>query len=144
MRGLDGKSVIVTGGGGSIGRAICERFGEYGCRVGVFDINADRALETVKAVEKAGGKAYPVEADIADHAVLPGDIYLLCSDGLNDMLSDGEIGQILRREKPLRDAGDALLAEANAAGGRDNISLVLVQCSPGPVKPGLIARLTTP
>jgi 2-hydroxycyclohexanecarboxyl-CoA dehydrogenase len=70
MRGLEGKSVIVTGGGGSIGRAICERFGEYHCRVGVFDINGERALETCSAVEKAGGKGYPVIADITDHAAV--------------------------------------------------------------------------
>jgi len=70
MRGLEGKTVIVTGGGGSIGRAICERYAEFGCKVGVFDINAERALETVQAVDKAGGKGYPVEADITDHAAV--------------------------------------------------------------------------
>ena len=67
MRGLEGKNVIVTGGGGSIGRAICLRFAEYGCRIGVFDLNAERALETCNLIEKAGGKGYPIECDIADH-----------------------------------------------------------------------------
>jgi len=103
-----------------------------------------RSVQYKNLVTRAVGVGDAVLADVGEHVVQPGDTYLLCSDGLNDMLSDGEIGQILRREKPLRDAGHALLAEANAAGGRDNISLVLVQCSPGPVKPGLIARLTTP
>jgi len=43
MRGLDGKSVIVTGGAGAIGSAICRRFAGYGARVGVFDKNLDGA-----------------------------------------------------------------------------------------------------
>jgi 2-hydroxycyclohexanecarboxyl-CoA dehydrogenase len=67
MRGLEGKTVIVTGGGGSIGRAICLRFAEYGCRVGVFDLNAERAVETSNLVNNAGGRGYPVEVDISDH-----------------------------------------------------------------------------
>ncbi len=67
MRGLEGKTVIVTGGGGSIGRAICLRYAELGCRVGVFDLNAERAVETANLVNTAGGRGYPVEVDIADH-----------------------------------------------------------------------------
>ena len=43
MRGLNGKNVIVTGGGGAIGGAICRRFAGYGARVGVFDKNLDGA-----------------------------------------------------------------------------------------------------
>jgi 2-hydroxycyclohexanecarboxyl-CoA dehydrogenase len=62
MRGLDGKSVIVTGGGGAIGGAICRRFAGYGARVGVFDRNLD-AAKTVAA--EIGGFASGV--DIADY-----------------------------------------------------------------------------
>lgn len=43
MRGLQGKNVIVTGGGGAIGAAICRRFAGYGAKVGVFDKNLDGA-----------------------------------------------------------------------------------------------------
>jgi 2-hydroxycyclohexanecarboxyl-CoA dehydrogenase len=43
MRGLDGKNVIVTGGAGAIGAAICRRFAGYGARVGVFDKNVEGA-----------------------------------------------------------------------------------------------------
>ena len=67
MRGLEGKTVIVTGGGGSIGRAICLRYAEFGCRVGVFDLNAERAVETANLVNAAGGRGYPVEVDISSH-----------------------------------------------------------------------------
>ncbi|HZA13826.1 MAG TPA: SDR family oxidoreductase [Myxococcaceae bacterium] len=67
MRGLKGRSALVTGGGGAIGRAICLRLGEEGCAVGVVDKNAAGAAETVKAIEAAGGRARAVPVDIADH-----------------------------------------------------------------------------
>ena len=57
MRGLKGKTVLVTGGGSGIGRAISVRFAQEGSIVGIFDINLDGARETVDIIEKAGGKA---------------------------------------------------------------------------------------
>ena len=57
MEGLDGKTVIVTGGGGGIGRAICLRLAKEGCIVGVFDIRGDEAEETVRQVGDADGGA---------------------------------------------------------------------------------------
>ena len=62
MRGLSGKSVIVTGGGGAIGGAICRRFAEYGARVGVFDKNLDGAK---KVAAEFGG--FVAGVDIADY-----------------------------------------------------------------------------
>lgn len=70
MRGLEGKAVIVTGGGGGIGSAICKRLGEAGARVGVFDLDrsaAERAVEAL-AAKSATAKAY--EVDITDHAAV--------------------------------------------------------------------------
>ncbi|MEO7338487.1 MAG: Stp1/IreP family PP2C-type Ser/Thr phosphatase [Caldimonas sp.] len=61
------------------------------------------------------------------HEVLPGDIYLLCSDGLSDMLDDGAIGQLLQRCDLLPEAASALIGAANEAGGKDNISVVLAR-----------------
>lgn len=100
-----------------------------------------RAVQYRNLVTRAVGVGPLVELDVAEHVVQPGDTYLICSDGLNDMLTDSHIGQILRRERPLATAGQVLLQEANRAGGRDNISLVLVQCSPDPARAGLLARL---
>ncbi len=65
MRGLDGKSVIVTGGGGAIGSAICRRFAGYGARVGVFDKNLAAANRVAAEI---GGFASGV--DIADYAAV--------------------------------------------------------------------------
>jgi 2-hydroxycyclohexanecarboxyl-CoA dehydrogenase len=62
MRGLEGKNVIVTGGGGAIGAAICRRFAGYGARVGVFDKNVD-------AAKKVAGetRGFASGADITDY-----------------------------------------------------------------------------
>jgi len=86
-------------------------------------------------VTRALGIAPDPRPDIAAHAVHAGDTYLLCSDGLHDMLSDAQIATTLRSEPALETAGHALLTQANDAGGRDNISLILVQCAPEPTHP---------
>ena len=70
MRGLQGKTAIVTGAGSGIGRAIATRLGAEGITVGVFDINADGAGQTVAAIEAAGGKAVVVLCDITDYAAV--------------------------------------------------------------------------
>ena len=70
MRGLSGKNVIVTGGGGAIGGAICRRFAEYGCKVGVFDKNRDGANRIADEIVETGGKAFVSSVDIADYAAV--------------------------------------------------------------------------
>jgi len=54
MRGLSGKAVIVTGGGGGIGTAACHRFVQEGAKVAVFDIDADSAGRTAAQITEAG------------------------------------------------------------------------------------------
>lgn len=61
------------------------------------------------------------------HDVLPGDMFLLCSDGLSDMLDDERIASVLRLHDSLPEAGNALVAAANDAGGKDNIAVVLAR-----------------
>jgi 2-hydroxycyclohexanecarboxyl-CoA dehydrogenase len=70
MRGLRGMSILVTGGGSGIGRAICQRLGEEGASVGILDMNLAGAKETAGLVEKAGGKAGAYEVDITDRAAV--------------------------------------------------------------------------
>lgn len=53
--------------------------------------------------------------------------FLLCSDGMTDMLSDGEIADILSREIPLKDTVELLLDRSLKKGGRDNITIILCQ-----------------
>jgi PPM family protein phosphatase len=61
------------------------------------------------------------------HDALPGDLYLLCSDGLSDMLDDETIAQLLQSCDLLPEAANALIDAANDAGGKDNISVVLAR-----------------
>jgi protein phosphatase len=59
--------------------------------------------------------------------VKAGDTILLCSDGLSDMLSDTQIAQVLQINNSLDEQAAALVEAANAAGGRDNISVILAK-----------------
>lgn len=79
-------------------------------------------------VTRALGVDPEVELEIHDYDVQQGDIYLLCSDGLCDMVEDDEISmtmQTLRNNLEL--AADQLVQMANDNGGRDNISVILVK-----------------
>lgn len=66
MASLQGKSAIVTGGAGGIGRAIVLELARQGAMVAVSDIGAARAVSVSTEVEKAGGRAIPVETDVKD------------------------------------------------------------------------------
>ena len=68
MRGLSEKIVIVTGGGGGIGTATCQRFAEEGAKVAVFDINREAAVRAATLINEAGSKAAAFACDITDHA----------------------------------------------------------------------------
>jgi protein phosphatase len=77
---------------------------------------------------KALGARDEVEFEVRDCDLADGDVLLLCSDGLTNMLSDEKILEIVRANSDdLEHAADELVAAANAAGGRDNISAILVR-----------------
>ena len=67
MRGIQGKTAIVTGAGSGIGRAMALRLASEGVTVGVFGIRGDAATQTVAMIEAAGGTAVAVTRDIADY-----------------------------------------------------------------------------
>ncbi|WP_404441211.1 SDR family NAD(P)-dependent oxidoreductase [Stutzerimonas chloritidismutans] len=70
MKGLSGKTVIITGGGGGIGRALCLRFAAEGSRVAVLDRDEAAAQSTAELVTEAGGNAVAYAADITDYATI--------------------------------------------------------------------------
>ena len=68
MRGLSGRSFVVTGGASGIGRAIVLRLAAEGAALGIWDINESAAQQTVDAIRAAGGRAEAFVVDITDHA----------------------------------------------------------------------------
>ena len=77
-------------------------------------------------ITRAVGLEAEVEADIAQVPRLAGDLVLLCSDGLTDMLTETALSAILSADQSLEATADALVEAANQAGGVDNISVVLI------------------
>jgi protein phosphatase len=78
-------------------------------------------------ITRALGPEGSVDVDTRSFRARAGDVYLLCSDGLTTMLPEAQILELLSLSASLRDAGEALIAAANEAGGRDNITVVLLR-----------------
>jgi serine/threonine protein phosphatase PrpC len=76
-------------------------------------------------ITRALGPEPEVEVDTLTHRGQDGDVYLLCSDGLTSMLGQSKLREILCSATSLEQAARELIAGANAAGGRDNITVVL-------------------
>jgi PPM family protein phosphatase len=75
-------------------------------------------------ITRALGPEPEVEPDIQTVAAAPGDVFLLCSDGLTTMLGEKQIAKLLAGAGSLGEAVRALVDEANRAGGRDNITVL--------------------
>ena len=79
-------------------------------------------------ITRALGTNSEVKADCFEIEVDEGDVLLLCSDGLSNMLEDERIERIIKSNREdMSEAGKQLVQEANEAGGKDNISVVLIQ-----------------
>jgi PPM family protein phosphatase len=91
-------------------------------------------------VTRALGVEDAVLLEVNEHRVEPGDLYLMCSDGLSDMLDDEAIAHILSSDGSLEQKSVQLVDAANANGGRDNISVLLAQANSGSRRRGLISR----
>jgi protein phosphatase len=92
-------------------------------------------------VTRALGVEEMVLLEINEHTVEAGDIYLMCSDGLSDMVDDASIARIISSTPDLGQIAGQLVDAANANGGRDNISVLLACASDVAERRGLIARL---
>ena len=78
-------------------------------------------------ITRALGPEGAVEVDTRSFQARGGDVYLLCSDGLTTMVSEEDIAAALNTHSQLRDAGEALIKAANDAGGRDNVTVLLLR-----------------
>ena len=99
---------------------------------GMISAKDARQSRNKNLVTRAVGIEPEIAAEIHVHDVQAGDIYLLCSDGLNDMIEDDDICDTLHAMQgnlPL--AAEQLIQMANDNGGRDNVSVVLVKIKNG-------------
>jgi serine/threonine protein phosphatase PrpC len=95
---------------------------------GFISVDEARFSQNKNLVLRALGVDPDVETEIHDYPVQPGDIYLLCSDGLNDMVEDEEIHLTLQMHSAnLELAATQLIQMANDSGGGDNVSVILVK-----------------
>lgn len=79
-------------------------------------------------ITRALGTNIDVKADCFEIEVNEGNVLLLCSDGLSNMLEDEKMEMIIRENKDdMKTAGEQLVKEANDAGGKDNISVILIR-----------------
>lgn len=106
-------------------------------------ITPQQALVSINRnlVTRALGVEDAVLLDVNEYQVEVGDIYLMCSDGLSDMISDEAIEAILSGSTSLEQSARHLIVAANDSGGRDNISVLLVQASEDSSKRGLLSRM---
>lgn len=106
-------------------------------------ITPEQALTSVNKnlVTRALGVEDAVLLEVNEHRVELGDIYLMCSDGVSDMINDAAIAAILSGGRTLDQMSKELVNAANAAGGRDNISVLLAQAGEASVKRGLLSRM---
>ena len=79
-------------------------------------------------ITKAVGARDTIDLDVVEHDLQPGDVVMLCSDGLHGMVHDQEIAKILGNgDLKLEEASAKLIEAANEAGGRDNVTVVLLR-----------------
>ena len=95
---------------------------------GEIQKNEMRTHPNKNIITRALGTDTPVRPDCFEIEVQEGDVLLLCSDGLSNMLEDNQIENIVRANgENLRQAGECLVKQANDAGGKDNISVILIR-----------------
>jgi serine/threonine protein phosphatase PrpC len=110
---------------------------------GLLTKEAAKRSQNKNLVTRALGIEPAVEAEIHSYSAKEGDIYLICSDGLNDMVEDEDIEMTLEAlGTNLQLAANQLVQMANDNGGRDNISVILIKVKKDfPADEGLLAKL---
>ena len=96
-------------------------------QLGQIDRKAARTHEKKNYITRAIGGCETVEAEMFSVDLKDNDIILMCSDGLTNMLEDSEIFHIVKESADIKTAADSLVKKANYNGGKDNISVVLIE-----------------
>jgi PPM family protein phosphatase len=93
-------------------------------RAGVLDPNQPEAMIGRNVITRSVGFEDVVDVDIVEREVSPGEIYLLCSDGLSGLISNDKISEIIKKYDPSEVVAKGI-EEAKKAGGDDNISVIV-------------------
>jgi protein phosphatase len=95
---------------------------------GLITLEQTRTAPNRNVLTRAVGIESHVEVEVRTHDVLPRDVYLLCSDGVHDMLSERTIETVLQdAAAPASAAAEAIVHAANSAGGFDNVSAIVAR-----------------
>lgn len=96
-------------------------------------------------ITRAMGVDYDLDVEVHEHQTEAGDIYILCSDGLSDMISKQQIHDAVSKAAPnLESICNELIRKANDNGGRDNVSVILIKVQPRSTESqGLVDRVLT-
>ena len=95
--------------------------------MGSLDRESARTHPQKNIITRAVGADDDIESDFFTVRLHKGDIVLMCSDGLTNMLEDSEILMILKKERDIASKAEALVEAANNSGGKDNISVILIE-----------------
>ena len=150
----DNRVAIAHVGDSRVYRLRSESFDQLTCDHSLLQEQIDSGLlargqahlsQSKGLLTRAVGIDRSVVPEIQIHTVLPNNVYMLCSDGLTDMVSDEEMQLVVSslRDK-LQTAADHLVRMANDNGGRDNISVILVRVlQPFPATVGFFAKVNS-
>lgn len=94
-------------------------------QTGRMERNSEEYRSKKNIITRAMGIGEQVEADFFREPLAEGDLFLLCSDGLTNMVPEQDILRLCTEDRTLKDRVNALIDLANANGGRDNISVIL-------------------
>ena len=111
---------------------------------GLYTKEQARASDKKNVVTRALGVGPKVEVEVHEYPTKQGDIFLMCSDGLSDLVADKDIETTFKESKgQINEVAGHLINLANASGGKDNISVVLTKVlKPYPVVGGFIEKIT--
>lgn len=93
-------------------------------RAGVLDPNQPEAMVGRNVITRSVGFEEIVEVDIVEREIAPGEIYLICSDGLSGLITNDKMAEILKKNTPAEVVAKSIV-EAKRAGGDDNISVIV-------------------
>lgn len=99
-------------------------------KAGVITAEEAKTHHMRNVILRAVGIEEEIEVDVFSCKTQPGDLFLLCTDGLTDMAQEEQISELLLQSKSLEEKAEELIKLANQKGGRDNIAVALVEvCS---------------